>query len=182
MYAVAVAGSPREQGNTSLVLQKILETLKGKGWKTKFISLAKLKIEPCADCQLCVNDKECPKHDDTKELFEELTQADAIILGSPSYFQDTSAQLKAVMDRTRPLYRKELLRGKVGLAISVEAESGAEPTIASINRFFDLHRIVHLPGAKARGYEERDVLHDLKSLRCAMEAAEELDRLARRLG
>ena len=99
MKVVGFVGSPRKDGNTYALVNQILEGAKEKGAETKIINLNKLNIKGCQACMYCRTNYGCAIKDDMQELYEEIKTADAIVLGSPVYMFQVSAQTKAFIDR-----------------------------------------------------------------------------------
>ena len=101
MKAVAINGSPRPGGNTEILLKQALAPLAAAGWETEFIQLGGEPIRGCQACYRCVKKKNarCAREDDFfNSCFEKMVAADAIILGSPTYFTDVSAEMKALRE------------------------------------------------------------------------------------
>ncbi|MEA3255192.1 MAG: flavodoxin family protein [Candidatus Altiarchaeota archaeon] len=144
---LGISGSPRGEGNTSLLVKKALEVCRMKGAETEYISLAGKEILYCVDCNACVlgNNFLCPKQDDVSGILEAMTSSDALIIGSPTYFSSVSGQLKALFDRTLPLRRNNFqLSGKVGGAIAVggSRNGGQEFVIRDIHNWMLLHEMI----------------------------------------
>ena len=120
---LAIAGSPVKNGNTEILIKEALNAAKEEGVKTEFVSLANMRVEPCnlQTCNdACGKGKECPIQDDAKGIIDKMIHADALIIGSPVYFRTVSAQLKALMDRTRMVYYpKRKMKNELGGALAV---------------------------------------------------------------
>ena len=102
MYALAVNGSPRKEGNTELLLKTVLAELDGADWETEMLKVGGTAIRGCIACEKCFENKdnECSvKKDRFNDIFSKMLKADAIILGSPTYFAAVSADLKALIER-----------------------------------------------------------------------------------
>ncbi|MGA7875889.1 MAG: flavodoxin family protein, partial [Desulfoferrobacter sp.] len=103
MYALAVNGSPRKGGNTETLLKQVLKPLKKAGWDTELVQVGAKKIRGCIACFKCFENKDlrCSvKTDIFNQVMEKMIEADALILGSPTYFTDVSAEMKALLDRS----------------------------------------------------------------------------------
>ena len=87
MRIIGVCGSPRNGGNTELILNEALMAAKEEGAEVGLIRICDYKLEPCNACSACFRAKKCVINDDCEKLYQELVRADGIILGSPSYFQ-----------------------------------------------------------------------------------------------
>ncbi len=144
MKVIGISGSPRPDGNTSLLVRESLNTIAEEGIETEFISLAGKELNPCLGCNICKETGYCQILDDIEPILEKMKEADGIILGSPVYFGGVSAQLKMLMDRSRPLRIGFQLRNKVGGAIAVGASrnGGQETTIQQIHNFFLIHSMI----------------------------------------
>src|ERR1019366_6232218 len=123
MKAVAINGSPRKGGNTEILLKKALVPLAASGWETGFIQLGGTPIPGCQACYQC---------------FEKMVAADAIILGSPTYFTDVSAEMKALLDRAGlvALANGGLFRGKIGAAVVAVRRGGGTHAFDTMNHMF----------------------------------------------
>ncbi len=130
MKAVAINGSPRKGGNTEILLQKALAPLAAAGWETELIQLGGVPIRGCRACYHCFDTKDsrCGQKDEFfNETFAKMVAADAILLGSPTYFSDVSAEMKALLDRAGlvALANGGLFRGKIGAAVVAVRRGGA---------------------------------------------------------
>src|ERR1039458_10622301 len=95
MKAVAINGSPRKGGNTEILLKKALAPLADAGWETEFIQIGGTPIRGCQACYTCFDKKnsQCSQKDEVfNQCFEKMVAADAIILGSPTYFTDVRSE------------------------------------------------------------------------------------------
>ena len=99
MKIIGFIGSPRKEGNTAWTVNKILEGAKERGAETQVWNYADLDIKPCKGCLGCVQGDRCVIDDDMQELYSALFQADALVLGSPVYMGQMSAQAKMFTDR-----------------------------------------------------------------------------------
>jgi len=100
MNIIGIIASPRKEGNTTFIVTKILEGAKERGAETKSFSFSDLDIKPCRGCLAChKGDRGCVINDDMQKIYEAMAQADAIILGSPIYMGQMSAQAKIFTDR-----------------------------------------------------------------------------------
>ncbi|AEF96331.1 flavodoxin family protein [Methanotorris igneus] len=144
MKILGISGSPRKEGNTTFLVKEALKAAEEEGVETEFISLAEKEINPCIACNVCKETGECAILDDVDEILQKMKEADGIIIGSPVYFGGVSAQLKMLMDRSRPLRRGFQMSNKVGGAIAVGASrnGGQETTIQQIHNFYFIHSMI----------------------------------------
>ena len=99
MKIIGFIGSPRKEGNTAWAVNKILEAAKGRGAETRAWHSCDLDIKPCKGCLGCVQSDKCVINDDMQKLYNALEQAGALVLGSPVYMGQMSAQAKIFTDR-----------------------------------------------------------------------------------
>jgi multimeric flavodoxin WrbA len=128
MYVLGINGSPRIEGNTDILVDKVLEGAEIKGARTEKIILAALKFSPCQECKDIKDDGSCIIEDDMQSLYEKIKEADALILASPIFFGSLSAQTKMMIDRFQCLWRAKYIfkkevfnKKKRGYFICVEA-------------------------------------------------------------
>lgn len=143
MKVLAINSSARKDGNTAYLIGTVFEELNKEGIKTEMIQLAGSIIEPCKACWACGGKKNCVhKRDLFREIYEKMIQADGIILGSPVYTANISANMQAFLERASvvaDMNRNEnLLRHKAGAAITSARRGGALNTLDAMNHFFML--------------------------------------------
>lgn len=100
MKVIALNGSPRIQGNTCLLIEKVFENIcKFDGIETEQIHLGSKKISPCTGCYGCIDAKKCIIEDDFQDIYQKMLESDGIILASPVYHSCITPYLKSVLDR-----------------------------------------------------------------------------------
>lgn len=147
MYALAVSGSPRKKGNTELLLKEVLTELKNAGWKTELVSVGGAGIQGCIACEKCFKNKDykcAVKKDKFNDIFSKMLKADAIILGSPTYFAAVSADLKALIERAGfvAFANNHAFSGKIGAAVVAVRRGGATHVYDTINHMFQMSRMI----------------------------------------
>jgi multimeric flavodoxin WrbA len=146
---LGVCGSPRAQ-TTDYTLRKALAMLDELGHKTVFWSVRRKNVGFCTHCNYCLNGGGCVIKDDVQELYPLLEEANAYIFASPVYNGGVSAQIKAVMDRTRALLarNRDAFRNKIGIAIAIggDRSGGQELAIQQIITFYTLNGAIALSG------------------------------------
>lgn len=95
-------GSPRKNGNSSILAKQVADGVKASSGEAELIFLQDLKIAPCSACDACLKnkDKKCTINDDMQQLYPKIKNADAIVFASPVYWFNISAQLKLFIDRS----------------------------------------------------------------------------------
>ena len=141
MNVVAFNGSTRAKGNTAILLNTVLDELKNEGIRTELISLAGKTFPGCCACYKCFETKDgrCTVTGDmVNECIDKMHAADGILLGSPTYFSDVTAGMKALIERAGMTARAnpEILRQKVGAGVVAVRRAGAMHAFTSLNLFF----------------------------------------------
>src|SRR6056297_2597579 len=119
MNIVAINGSTRAHGNTEKALEILKEHLEKEDHTTQIINLRQKELHPCLACYKCRGKLECVQDDDINEIFDALRKADALILGSPTYFSNVSSRMAMFIERTGIMSRTNdnVLKNKVGAAV-----------------------------------------------------------------
>jgi multimeric flavodoxin WrbA len=152
---LAINGSPRKEGNTSILIRHILQELENKGIETEAIHLGGKQIHGCTSCMKCFEnrDRKCVIDDDlVNTCIEKMSNADGIILGSPVYFLDLTPEMKALIDRAGfvSFANGLLFRNKVGNATVAVRRAGASRTADSMLHFFLANEMI-VPGLPVIG-------------------------------
>jgi multimeric flavodoxin WrbA len=173
MKVVAINGSPRKGGNPEVLLKAALEPLAQAGWDTELVRIGGKDIHGCRACFKCweTQDRRCVFGKDAfNAVFEKVLGADALILGSPTYFADVSAEMKAFIDRAGFVSMANgcLLAGKIGAAVVAVRRAGATHVFDTMNHLFQISQMV-LPGSTywnmGYGLEPGTVAADAEALR-----------------
>ena len=146
MKVVLFNSSPRKEGNTARFLNAVIDELKAEGIECEYIWMGMDKIQGCIGCYKCNEnqDKQCSvKSDKLNDYIEKMLEADGIILGSPTYFADTSTRMKALIERAGLVCKLngDLLKHKVGAAVVSVRRAGAAHVFSSINYFFLINQM-----------------------------------------
>ena len=165
MKVVAFNGSPRKDGNTTILINTIFHELEKEGVKTELVQLSGKEIHGCIACYKCFENKDqrCSvKTDFVNECIEKMIEADGIILGSPVYFADVTAEMKALIDRAGfvSLANGGMYRNKVGAAVVALRRSGAIHTLDSMNHFFLAGQMIIIGRGIGVGREKGEVEKD----------------------
>ena len=143
MKVVAFNGSARKDGNTAILIEMVFEELRKQGIKTELIQLAGRPLRGCMACYGCYRNKNgrCVVEEDlANDCFEKMAAADGIILGSPVYVADVSAEMKALIDRACLVSRANgnFLRRKVGAAVAAVRRGGVIHALDTMHHFFSI--------------------------------------------
>ncbi len=151
MKVVAFNGSARKDGNTAIMIRQVFGELEQEGIETEMIQFSGQKIQGCIACYKCFENKDqrCSvKTDIVNDCIEKMLQADGIILASPTYFADVSAELKALIDRAGLVAKanKDMFARKVGAAVVAVRRGGSIHAFDSMNHFFLISQMI-IPGS-----------------------------------
>lgn len=142
MKILAICGGMREESNTNKLVRKVAES---SGLNYEVVELGKLEVKPCTGCAECMMyEGKCPIPDDMQDMYQKLLDADAIVLGSPTYYMNVSGVVKCLIDRSLALYYRVIgpqydptmpfmgqrpLAGKPGVMVTTVAGAGHEKTM-----------------------------------------------------
>ncbi len=189
MKAVAICGSPRDKGNTEILLERCLAVLADAGIETELIRLSERRIEMCTACKECFQnrDQRCViDEDDFHEVFEKMTAAEIIVVGSPTHYGSASPKLMALLDRAGYVSRAngELFKRKLGGPVAVARRAGHNFTYAQMLFWYFINGMV-VPGSTywniGFGLEPGDVNSDKEALETITGFAENLAWLVKKL-
>jgi len=97
---VILSGSPRKDGNTARLVEAFIEGANSAGKDISCFRVADLKIGGCRGCEGCFkNEGVCVQNDDMLPILGTLRKADALVLASPVYYFNVTAQVKLAIDR-----------------------------------------------------------------------------------
>lgn len=189
MKVLGINGSARRDGNTAILIKRVFEELEKEGIETELIQLAGKSIRGCQACLKCIEnqDKQCSINNDYfNECYEKMLEADGIILGSPTYFSSMSTEMKALIDRAGfvSIANNDLLKRKVGAAVSAARRAGAVHTVDSINHLFFISQMI-VPGSSywnlGVGLGEGEVAHDAEGMHTMQVLGENMAWLLKKL-
>ncbi|MDR0423417.1 MAG: flavodoxin family protein [Rickettsiales bacterium] len=170
MKVVAINGSPHKSGNTYTMLKKVIDTCKKYEVETEILQVGGTNIHGCRACGQCANKMQCFFNDDVfNEIYKKVITADAIILGTPSYFSDMSPEMKCFIDRTGfvSLNNGKLLKGKIGAGVVAQRRGGGSHVQASLNHVFLMCEAI-IPGSTywnfGIGHSDTEVENDKEAM------------------
>jgi multimeric flavodoxin WrbA len=175
MKIIGIIASPHKEGNTAWTVNKILEGAKEQGAETQSWCLGDLDISPCRGCLCCHNgsNQGCIIDDDMQELYDAFEQADSLVLGSPVYMGQMSAQAKIFTDRLfarisprfSPHYKERATKKKLLLVFT---QGNPDPAMFQVyfdytkHIFrlleFDVKDVVVVAGMREKAAHEREDL------------------------
>ena len=180
---LAINGSPRKDGNTSILIRHILQELENEGIATGIIQLGGKKIHGCTSCMKCFencNQRCVIDNDLVNDCIEKMIEADGIILGSPVYFLDVTSEMKALIDRAGfvSFANGHLFSNKIGNAAVAVRRAGASRTCDTMLHFFLANDMI-VPGLPCIGIgrDIGDVVRDEEGIAHAKKVGQNMARL-----
>jgi len=170
---LGVVGSPRRNGNTHILVSRILEGAKDKGALVDILFLNDLNIQECDGCHVCWEGKGCSKSDDMIAIYPKIIESDIIIFGTPVYWYGPTALMKGFIDRFvffNCSENRAKIKGKLAV-IAVPFEEKNPEAVALLVSFFEksLHYLemdliaqIIVPGVSRKGeiLEKGDCLEE----------------------
>ena len=189
MNVVAFCASARRNGNTKLLLETVLEPLQKAGVETELVELAGSNLKGCKACFVCIKKKDgsCAIKDDMlNECAEKMAKADAIILGSPTYFADVSTEMKALIDRCGMVGRAngDLYKRKLGAAVVAVRRAGSIHAFDTMNHFFQISQMIIIGSSYWNigiGREKGEVASDEEGMKTMRQLGENIDWLLQKI-
>jgi multimeric flavodoxin WrbA len=189
MNVVAFCASARRNGNTKLLLETVLEPLQEAGAETELVELAGSNLKGCKACFVCIKKKDgsCAIKDDMlNECVEKMAKADAVILGSPTYFADVSTEMKALIDRSGMVGRAngDLYKRKLGAAVVAVRRAGSIHAFDTMNHFFQISQMIIVGSSYWNigiGREKGEVASDEEGMKTMRQLGENMSWLLQKI-
>ena len=148
MNVVAFNGSARKDGNTAFLVRRVFAELEAAGIETELVQLYNKNLRGCNACLKCAEtqDSTCPgqKDDGVNACIAKMVAADGIIIASPTYYANCTANTQALLERAGYATRKSgnPLARKVGAAVVAVRRGGAIHAFDSINHWFQINEML----------------------------------------
>lgn len=140
MKVLLINGSPRQNGNTARALKEIADTLAQEGLESETFWIGRKPVRGCVSCYACAEKKlgRCVFDDDAaNRIVEKLQDADAIVLGSPTYYGQPAGQLLALWQRVC-FSAGALVKGKPAASVAVCRRGGSTAAFQCMNMPFEM--------------------------------------------
>lgn len=109
LKCLALACSPRKNGNTAILARQALAAAESAGCGTELLYLADYRYAPCLACNGCFATGRCVLEDDAARIFEKILAADRLVLAAPVFFMGICAQAKMFIDRAQQFWAAKYL-------------------------------------------------------------------------
>ncbi len=160
-------GSPRRNGNTSFLVNTLNNGLDKSKYYPINIFLYDYTIEPCTDCRACKKGKlVCNVKDDMQELYKQIETSQIIVVATPIYWFGPTAKMKLLLDRLRPYYGNQRLKGKKSILIlpAGVGEKDCDLTIEMFGRAFNSLGIDLIGSVTSKAYDIGESAKDENAL------------------
>ncbi|HUL01010.1 MAG TPA: flavodoxin family protein [Nitrospirota bacterium] len=192
MKVLVLNGSPRRGGNIEILLEETLKGVQDSGAHAKVYHLNSLSLTPCQQCGGCDDSSQCVLQDDMLAIHDDIITSDRIIVASPIFFFNVTAQTKIMIDRCQPFWSQKYVHkkplpagtfGRKGLLILVggmkrgEKNEGFHCSEIVVRSFF---RTVSVPKHETLAFGDIDekgaIRNHATALKDAYEAGENISR------
>jgi multimeric flavodoxin WrbA len=189
MKVIAFNGSAKKDGNTAILLNAVMDEMKTAGIETELYQLSGKPIQGCIACMKCFENKNkrcAVEKDIINECIQKMIEADAILLGSPTYFADVSAGMKALIERCGMVSRAngDMFQRKVGAGVVAARRAGAIQVFNTMNAFFLIGQMI-VPGSSywnlAHGRLPGEVKNDEEGMRTMKQLGQNMAWLMKQL-
>jgi len=171
LKVLGIAGSPRRDGNTDLLLREVMAGAASQRAQIKIVILSELNISPCRHCDGCLKTGKCVIDDDMQWLHTDLKEADRLVLASPIFFMGVTAQTKAMIDRCQALWVIKYIlklplatntsKERKGIFVSVggtKLSNLFQPAITTVKSWFTTLDISYDGELVFSGIDEKDAI------------------------
>ena len=143
MKVLGINGSPREGGNTEILMRTVFGELEAAGVETELVRIGGRPFRGCVACRRCFEnrDRRCVlEGDPLNELVAKMAEADGILLGSPVYYTDVTSEMKGFLDRAGLVSGANggLFRRKAGAAVLAVRRGGATHAFDTLNHWLHM--------------------------------------------
>ena len=172
MKVLGINGSPREGGNTEILMRTVFGELEAAGVETELVRIGGRPFRGCVACRRCFEnrDRRCVlEGDPLNELVAKMADADGILLGSPVYYTDVTSEMKGFLDRAGLVSGANggLFRRKAGAAVLAVRRGGATHAFDTLNHWLHMMQ-TYLVGASywnmGYGMNPGDVAEDQEGM------------------
>jgi multimeric flavodoxin WrbA len=182
MKIVAIVGSPRPKGNTNYLVDQALDEAQKYGVETEKVVLSDYEVKPCVGHDDCPSFDSCLQKDDAAWILEKFRTATGVILATPVYYYNVSAQMKAFIDRNYFIYKhgQKYQAETVGIIVVAE-QIGIEDTLHTLKQFVDEFEVSDDNVFTASGYATRvgDIRYNPSLIEAARNVGRQMARILR---
>ena len=102
---LGVAGSPRKNGNSDVLVEQVLKGVKHENIQNGLIQLRDIQFQGCIGCEKCRRDRICTGlHDGMTLIYSQIITSKGLVLVSPTHNYNITSWMKAFIDRLYCFY------------------------------------------------------------------------------
>lgn len=172
MKVLIINGSPKENGNTSVAIDEMVNVFTTQNIDTEVFHIGNKAIRGCVACGQCMTTQKCTFDDEVNEFAKKFEKADGLVVASPVYYASANATLIAFLDRL--FYSSKFDKTmKVGASVVVARRGGCSATFDELNKYFTISGMpvasstywnsIH-GGAPGDAKEDAEGLHTMRCL------------------
>ena len=153
---LAIIGSPNsDKSNTMTFAIDFMKSVKDlfPDVEIEAISIGTKNIGMCKGCWACTKVGKCIVKDDLEEIQTKMLESDLILLGSPVYVHQVSAQFKSLVDRLFIWIHMLALIGKPIITVTTTAGTGARPTEKYLRNVVEMLGGIPIGSIRAKAYQ-----------------------------
>lgn len=137
MKVLAINGSPRFGGNTSIALAEMEKIFAEESIEFEVVQIGTKDVRGCIACNRCGETGKCVFDDIVNELAPKFEAADGLVVASPVYYASANATLVACLDRL--FYSTHFSKAmKVGASVVCARRGGCSATFDELNKYFTI--------------------------------------------
>lgn len=140
MKVLMINGSPRQNGNTFCALQELGNQLAKCNIESEIFQIGTSPVRSCINCGSCRKEGQngCVFNDDIcNTVAQKLSEADALIVGTPVYYGQPNGGVLSLMQRVF-FSAGQYAQNKPAAAVAVCRRGGATATFQSLNMMFQM--------------------------------------------
>ena len=119
MKTLILNGSPRIQGDTVSLINRLIKSLDG---EYRVVDAYRSNISPCVDCRYCWQHSGCAIKDEMQEIYSYIEDCDNIVIASPIYFSELTGKMLDLGSRLQTYYCGRVFRKE---EINISPKRGA---------------------------------------------------------
>ena len=140
MKVLLINGSPRKKGNTFLALSEVAKTLEQQGIETEIVQIGTKAVRSCIACGQCAVKQlgRCVFDDDIcNRVVEKLDTADALVVGSPTYYGQPNGGVLSLIQRMF-FSAGAKVQNKPAASVCICRRGGATTAFQTLNMAFEM--------------------------------------------
>lgn len=140
MKVLLINGSPRKKGNTFLALSEVAKPLEQQGIETEIVQIGTKAVRSCIACGQCAVKQlgRCVFDDDIcNRIVEKLDTADALVVGSPTYYGQPNGAVLSLIQRMF-FSAGAKVQNKPAAAVCICRRGGATTAFQTLNMAFEM--------------------------------------------